>query len=259
MADIYYLRPSDKQAANANMASSGGPEHGCLAVFLSCAQLAAIVLKETITIDRAFSPRLSDMTAKLRQAIEGGGPEAASPAGTAFARRPMSGASSLAASPARNNDAFAPGKFDALLAESIAGGNIRLGSQQRVHAGGAAAHPAAVKMLADHVGVPPDILIARQNRTRQAAFSFASLPAVETALNTVFRNNSMMILGWAERGGRPPLHLRLQSKEPLGIIAHAGADQVTELRGMAVSLAMERVIGDPYFKISMSVTAPPKR
>jgi hypothetical protein len=255
MADIYYLRPSEKQAANANLASPGGAEPGCLAIVLSLSQLAAIALRETLTIDRAFSPRLSEMVNKLHLAIDNGGvPAAASSTSAAFARRGAQGTA-----PARNQDSFAPSKFDALLAEAIAGGNIRLGSQQRLLGGGSAAHPAAVKMLADHVGVPPDILIARQNRTRLAAFSFASLAAAEAALNTVFRNNSMMIRGWAERGGRPPLQLRLQSKEPLGIIAHAGADQVTELRGIAVGLGMERVLGDPYLRVSMSVTAPQRR
>jgi hypothetical protein len=114
MADIYYLRPSEKQAANANLASPGGAEPGCLAIVLSLSQLAAIALRETLTIDRAFSPRLSEMVNKLHLAIDNGGvPAAASSTSAAFARRGAQGTA-----PARNQDSFAPSKFDALLAEA---------------------------------------------------------------------------------------------------------------------------------------------
>lgn len=255
MADIYYLRPTAKQAANANLVTPVQDDHGHLAIMLSLPQLAAVLLKETVMIGGIASPRLSDLIAKLNQAAAGtSNPTPA--AGSPFSRRPTVYS---AKSGSASEEPLAAQKIDALLAEGVSGGNIRLGAQQRLHTVKGGAHPGAVKMLADHVGVPPDILLARQNRTGQAAFSFANLTAAENALNTVFRNNLMMIRGWAERGGRPPLHVRLQSKEPLGIIAHAGADEVTELRGIAVSFETERVLSAPWIKVSMSLTAPTRR
>lgn len=268
MADIYYLKPAVKQAANANAAQSLRPVSGGFSIVLSLSQLAAVILKETITIDRAFTPRLSAMIDSLQQSagrtLSGaGGPSPSSSnaisANPSLAKRPAASAISSGYSRAASDEKVAAGKLDAIVVEVIAAGSIRLGSQQRVYSNGGAAHPVAVRMLADHVGVPPEILVARQNRTQTASFSFSSLTSVEGALNTVFRSNSMMIQGWAERGGRPPLHLRVQGKEPFGIIAHTGADEVTDLRGLAVSLEMERSGSGQHVKISMNVTAPPKR
>jgi Bacterial CdiA-CT RNAse A domain len=268
MADIYYLKPSAKQAANANALQPGRNHPGVLSVVLSLSQLAAVILKDSIMIDQAVSPRLLDMIGNLQQSSDrtlsgGNGPATGLATGhsasSSAAKRMSTAGMSAGSARAVSDELIAAGKLDAVVAEGVAAGNIRLGSQQRVYGSHGSSLPAAVKMLADHVGVPPDILVARQNRTQKAAFSFTSLSAVESALNAIFRNNTMMIQGWAERGGRPPLHLRLQGKEPFGMIAHAGAEEVTELRGIAVALEMERAGAGQCVKISMSVNAPVKR
>lgn len=264
MADIYYLKPSAKQAANANAAQPARHEFGVLSVVLSLSQLAAVLVKDTIMIDRAVSTRLAEMIAKLQQAADrtlsgNNNPAAGLAPGQPSIRRISTNNSTAGSARAVSDELIAAGKLDAVIAEGIAAGSIRLGSQQRVYGNHGSSHPFAMKMLTDHVGVPPEILVARQNRTQKAAFSLTSLAAVEGVLNAIFRNNAMMIQGWAERGGRPPLHLRLQGKEPFGIIAHAGAEEVTELRGLAVVLEMERAGAGQCVKISMSLTAPAKR
>jgi hypothetical protein len=268
MADIYYLKPSVKQAANANAAQPARHESGVLSVVLSLSQLAAVLLKDTIMIDRAVSPRLADMIAKLQQAADRtlsgnsspvAGLPATLPTNSSAAKRISATGVSPGSARVVSDELIAAGKLDAVIAEGVNAGSIRLGTQQRVYGNNGSSHPVAMKMLTDHVGVPPDILVARQNRTQKAAFSFTTLSSVESVLNAIFRNNTMMIQGWAERGGRPPLHLRLQGKEPLGVIAHPGADEVTELRGLAAVLEMERAGAGQCIKISMSVNAPVKR
>jgi hypothetical protein len=263
MADIYYFKSSAKQAANANSAQPARIEPGVLSVVLSLSQIAAVILKDTIMINGAVSQRLKDMIGGFQQAADrtfsGSSTSTSGSPGATAARRASAATAFPGSARAVSDELIAAGKLDAVIAEGIAAGNIRLGSQQRVYGNHGSSHPAAIRMLTDHVGVPPDILVARQNRTQRAAFSFTSLSTVETALNTLFRNNSMMIQGWVERGGRPPLHIRLQGKEPFGLIAHAGAEEVTELRGLAIALEMERAGASQCAKVSMSVTAPAKR
>jgi hypothetical protein len=264
MAEIYYLKPSAKQAANANAAQPVRVDPGILSVVLSLSQLAAVIAKDTIMVDRAVSPRLADTIAKLQQAADktlsgNNDPAAGLGTGQLTSKRASFSSGSPGSARAVSDELIAAGKLDAVVAEAVAAGSIRLGSQNRVYGNHGSSHPAAIKMLTDHVGVPPDILVARQNRTQKAAFSFTSLSAVENVLNTIFRNNTMMIQGWAERGGRPPLHLRLQCKEPVGMIAHAGAEEVTDLRGIAVVFEMERAGAGQCVKVTMSVTAPLRR
>jgi hypothetical protein len=264
MADIYYLRLSAKQAANANAEPPARHVPGVLSVVVSLSQMAAVLLKDTIMIDHAVSPRLADMITRLQQAGDrtltgNNDPTAALGVTQSPAKRPPATGAFPGSVRAVSDDLIAASKLDAVIAEGITAGNVRLGSQQRVYGSHGNLHPLAIKMLTDHVGVPPEILVARQNRTQNAAFSFTSLSAVENVLNAIFRNNRMMIQGWAERGGRPPLHLRLQGKEPFGMIAHAGSVEVTELRGLAVAFEMERSGTGHCVKISMSVTAPAKR
>jgi Bacterial CdiA-CT RNAse A domain len=263
MADIYYFKSPAKQAANANAAQPARLEPGVLSVVLSLSQVAAVILKDTIMINGAISQRLTDMIGRLQQAadrtLSGSSNNTTGPAGTPSIRRASAAVAFPGSARAASDELIAASKLDAVIAEGVAAGNIRLGSQQRVYGNHGSSHPAALRMLSDHVGVPPDILVARQNRTQRAAFSFTSLSSVENALNMLFRNNNMMIQGWVERGGRPPLHLRLQGKEPFGLIAHAGAEEVTELRGLAIALEMERAGASQCVKVSMSVTAPAKR
>jgi Bacterial CdiA-CT RNAse A domain len=263
MADIYYFKSAAKQAANANAAQPVRLEPVVLSVILSLSQIAAVLLKDTIMINGAVSQRLTDMISRFQQAsdrtLSGSSNSNTGPAGAAATRRASAAAAFPGSARAVSDELIAAGKLDAVIAEGVSAGNIRLGSQQRVYGNHGSSHPAALRMLTDHVGVPPDILVARQNRTQRAAFSFTSLSTAENALNTLFRNNSMMIQGWVERGGRPPPHLRPQGKEPFGLIAHAGAEEVTELRGLAVALEMERAGASQCVKVSMSVTAPAKR
>jgi hypothetical protein len=211
MADIYYFKSSAKQAANTNAAQPARIEPGVLSVVLSLSQIAAVLLKDTIMINGAVSQRLTDMIGRFQQAadrtLSGSSNSNTGPANTPAARRGSAALAFPGSAGAVSDELIAAGKLDAVIAEGVSAGSIRLGSQQRVYGNHGSSHPAALRMLTDHVGVPPDILVARQNRTQRAAFSFTSLSTVENALSALFRNNSMMIQGWVERGGRVPPHV----------------------------------------------------
>ena len=223
MADIYYLRPVRKPDAQAQPLAA--PPR--LTVALSISQLAAILSRETL-LPGGGQPGL-----RLRAMMSG-----------------LGGASVRSAGIEHALDT----KFDVLLIDSVRSGKIRMRS---IANAGPASSPltlSAARIQAEYIGVPDDILIARQKRTGQVAFAFHNAESLETAIDELFAGNRVMFEHWARRGGQPPLHLRHQGKSPFGRIVHEGADSATDLRSVAAKALCDHAHGAPFYMIELSLS-----
>jgi hypothetical protein len=227
MADIYYLRPVRKPDDQAKPLAP--PPR--LTVALSTGQLAAILVRETLLPNSGgqSNPRLKTMLAGLGGAV---------------------------GLPVRSADIehALDTKFDVLLVDSVHSGKVKIRS---IASAGPASSPillSAAKIQAEFIGVPDDILIARQKRTGQVTFAFHDSESLEAAIDELIGGNRVMIENWARRGGQPPLYLRFQAKVPFGRIVHAGADSATDLRSVAAKAACNHAHGLPYYTIELSLS-----
>jgi hypothetical protein len=224
MADIYYLRTARKPDAQPQ-ASAAEPR---LTVALSLSQMAAILSRETL--------------------LPGGGGQPGA--------RLKAMMSSLGGAPVRNAgiEHALDTKFDVLLVDSIRSGKIRIRSIANPGPASGKLILSAARIQAEYIGVPDEILIARQKRTGQVAFSFHKAESLETALDELIGGNRVMFENWARRSGQPPLYLRHQGKSPFGRIAHPGADNATDLRSVAAKATSDHAHGSPFYMIELSLS-----
>lgn len=227
MADIYYLRPVRKPDAHTEPLAAV-PR---LTVALSASQLAAILARETLLPGSGdqSNPRLKAMLAGIGGSVG----------------LPVRSA---------NIEHALDTKFDVLLVDSVRSGKVNIRS---IVNAGPASSPillSAAKIQAEFIGVPDDVLIARQKRTGQVAFSFHGAASLEKTIDDVIGANRVMFENWARGGGQPPLRLRHQGKSPFGRIAHEGAESATDLRSVAAKVMCDHAQGLPYYTIELSLS-----
>lgn len=224
MADIYYLRPVRKPDAQPQPLAAA-PR---LTVALSARHLAAILARETLLPGSGVlpGPRLKAMMSSL------------------------GGAALRSAGAEHALDT----KFDVITVDSVRSGRVKI---RFIADAGPSLSPillSAAKLQAEYIGVPDDILIARQKRTGQVAFSFNDAQSLEAALDELIGGNRVMFENWAKRGGQPPLYLRHQAKSPFGRMVHAGAESATELRSVAAKAMSDHAHGAPLYMIELSLS-----
>jgi hypothetical protein len=224
MADIYYLRPVRKPDAPAAQTASA-PQ---LTIALSDSHLAAILARETLLPSGGGQP-----SARIKALMSG------------FGGLPVRGA---------GNGHALESKLDVLLIDSVRSGKVKIRPVANAGAASSQIQLATAKIQAEFINVPDDILIARQKRTGQVAFTFHDAASLETTLDDIIGGSRVMFENWARRGGQPPLHLRHQAKAPFGRIVHAGAESATDLRSVAVKAVREDALGLQYYTIELSLS-----
>ncbi len=227
MADIYYLRPVRKPEAQAEPLAAA-PR---LTIALSVHHLAAILARETLLPGSGGQPG-----ARLKAMMSG-----------------LGGAGGLSARSANIEHALDI-KYDVLLIDSVRSGKVKIRPVANASAASSQIQLSAAKIQAEFIGVPDDILIARQKRTGQVAFSFHGAASLEMTIDDVIGANRVMFENWARRGGQPPLHLRHQGKSPFGRIVHEGAESATDLRSVAAKVMCDHAQGLPYYTIELSLS-----
>ncbi len=245
MATIHYLRPQDRPGSGA----APREESPRLRIALSQVQLAAIITGETATRNAAVPAKAQALLQKFRDRSESSprpdpGAAKRNPAITIGAKAPPISSSDLAAAN------IVSASVDAFAVDAVISGNLKFALSDEASAD---TGQSLFKLRSAFIAVPDDVLVARQNRMRQVAFSVYGMDQLAGMLNDLFRQNRHMIEGWAVNGGRPALNLRYQAKNPFGRIAHMGAESATDLRAVAVRISREAGARAFYYMIELSL------
>lgn len=243
MASIHYLRPQDRPTPDQPSRDGESPR---LRVAISHWHLAAVLLGETIMRHGIVPPK----SLALAERLSGSAPSAPPPPSrhrqVAAVRKPQSAATLTTAFANAVSAAV-----DAFIAVSVVNGTLELHDVSR---GGNESLQAALRLKSEFIGVPDDIIVARQSRTRQVAFAFPDLDTLGATLSAVLRHERLMVENWAAGGGRFDLHLKHQARVPFGRIAHVGASAATDLRAIAIRLSREIGVHGPYCMAELSLT-----
>lgn len=228
-----------------------------LKVALSQAHLAAVLTGETVSRNGIVPPKVSALAERLSSGPNVPAKTASRIPSTGLARNPAAGAliqRSSAGKPSTGASAFANAigaSVDAFVAIAVISGTIQLNA---VSEGASESQQAALRLKSAFIGVPDDILLARQNSTRQVAFSIGSFEVLGDTLSDIVRQKRHMIESWAANGGKPALNLRHQARAPFGRIAHSGAEMASDLRAVAVRISRETGPWESFYLIELSLT-----
>lgn len=250
MSNVYYLRPP-KRPEPRDVPQNDYPK---LRIAMSPAHLAAVMMGETVTRNGMVPAKISAFLERLTTTRSGP---------TVSVGKPIAGQPRLPIAPARatgkpsagiDSTGFANAigaSVDAFIVIAVIGGTIQFNA---ISEGASESQQAALRLKSAYIGVPDNILIARQKSTQQVAFSINSLEALAEAVSEILRQKRHMIESWAAMGGRPALNLRYQARTPFGRIAHLGADDSSDLRGVAVRASRETGPWDSFYLIELSLT-----
>ena len=221
MAEIHYLFPRAARPATSgtpSAPSAPAPRRG-VRVALAPTAFAALLTGETAGLGEP-SPR-------LRRALE------FFPSPPEAPRNRLDVGAPGGATPPASSD---PGVLDRGIAEIAAPTSagswrttgVRMGVPTLVATDGEALRATDARREA---------LLALQ-RADAPVFAFRSESALAEAVAGVVADNRTPIEGWLRRGAQPALRCRLLRREAFGGVVHPGADDVSELRGLAVSVQL---------------------
>lgn len=235
MSNVFYLRPADRKPPPA----AAKPESLPLRVALTRVQLAAVICRSSTS--RGGKPPM-DVEAMARK---------------------------LAADRARQLPSAPFQRHGAVAAPSSAaiGGSTHLPSNAftaaDVFAGRIKIDPAVsqsdlgrslLRLRAEYIGVPDEVLVARQERTGAVAFSISDLDRLGDLVSGVIGSQRHMIENWASQGGRPGIKFRYQAPGPFGRVVHVGASEATNLRAIGVQVVNDRAGPDGFYIVDLALT-----
>lgn len=250
MSNVHYLRPPERPERTAGQQGDGLR----LKVALMGAHLAAVLTGETVTRNGIVPPKVSALAERLSS-----GPAKVMPRTsiTGLARNPTTGPLVQRSNkPPTGGEASAfanaiGASVDAFVAIAVISGRVQLNA---VSEGASESQQAALRLKSALIGVPDEILLARQNSTRQVAFSIGSFDVLSDTLSDILRQKRHMVESWAANGGKPALSLRHQARTPFGRIAHPGAEAASDLRAVAVRISRESGPWESFYLIELSLT-----
>ena len=221
MADIHYLFPRHRPPAPpvAMVADAASGTASDVRVVVSPASFAAMLVGETFSLGRP-TPRIRGVLDLFPRPVSGPRNRLGTGRGAAPARAPMSATERHAV----DERASAPAVSGAWQVRAVLLGTPQL-----------RADDAAARVAVD---AGEAALIERQ-RGNAPSFAFHGVEALERAVTSVIATHRTPIEGWLRRGARPPLKLVLREREAFGSVVHADATNASELRALAVRLALE--------------------
>lgn len=242
MSNVYYLRPPGQKSSQP--APEAGARH--LRVALSAAHLAA-------ALRRSSSPRAGklppDVESLAWQFADAPNPASGSKGRLRQKEEPAAVRPRRSALSAAHASGFLPGNVF-VVAEVLAG-KVRFdpAASSNTDLG-----RSLLRLRSEFIGVPDDILLARQERTGAVAFSIASLDDLGEVVSGLIGSQRHMIESWAFQGARPGIRFRYQAARPFGRVAHVGASEATDLRALGVQMSSERQGHDRFYVVELSLT-----
>lgn len=252
MSNIHYLRPREQPDRN----DGQQPESPRLRIAMSQAHLAAVLMGETVTRNGIVPAKVSAFLERLTARAGGSALTSKPSLAAGQPRLPLPGLQRTVTRtpPSSDSSGFANAvgaSVDAFIVIAVISGTIQFNT---ISQGASESQQAALRLKSAYIGVPDDILLAREKSTQQVVFSINSFEVLSETVSDILRQKRHMIENWAVMGGRPALNLRYQARTPFGRMAHRGADASSDLRGVAVRASRETGPWESFYLLELSLT-----